>query len=165
MVTNGSDEHFEDWWDGKMGAMVRGDQLTFAVRSLRTGVVVGTTGYHSFDPGHRRVEIGSTYYRADVRGTKLNAEAKLLLLDHAFSMGAARVEFVTDALNERSQTALERLGATREGVLRCHKITWTGRLRDTVVYSIVHTEWPEVRSRLQRRLDEGLTPRLRKVGS
>jgi RimJ/RimL family protein N-acetyltransferase len=99
------------------------------------------------------VEIGSTWYTPDVWGTRVNPECKLLLLAHAFdALGMNRVSLCTDARNARSQAAIEKLGAVKEGVLRSHMVTQGGRIRDSVLYSIVIEEWPEVKARLAARL-------------
>src|SRR3712207_737259 len=153
MVNNGGGEGFEAWWRKRLDNTLRGAELAFAVRRLKDGEVVGSSGYYTLRPEHRGVEIGSTYYRPDARSGPVNPEAKLLLLDHAFAAGAVRVEFVTDAVNARSRAALNKLGATEEGVLRRHKITWTGRVRDTVMFSITDQEWPAVREKIQARLE------------
>jgi RimJ/RimL family protein N-acetyltransferase len=102
---------------------------------------------------HRRLEIGSTWYEPAARGTAVNPACKLLLLAHAFDViGVNRVALVTDARNARSQAAIARLGAAREGVLRANMITQGGRVRDTVIFSIVAAEWPAVRAGLLARL-------------
>jgi RimJ/RimL family protein N-acetyltransferase len=107
-------------------------------------------------PEHRRLEIGWTWYGAAYQRTPVNTECKLLLLTHAFDvLGCNRVEFKTDHMNTRSQVAIERLGATREGVFRRHRIRRDGTLRDTVWYSIIREEWPAVRARLAARLGNG----------
>ena len=112
------------------------------------GVVVGTTRYMRMNEGHRRLEVGGTFYATRVQRTGVNTEAKRLLLTHAFDvMGVQCVQIRTDALNIRSQRAIERLGAKRDGMLRGHQIVG-GRLRDSVVYSILDREWPGVRQNL-----------------
>ena len=104
------------------------------------------------------MEIGGTWYGAAYRGTLVNTECKYLLLRHAFEVwGCLRVQFKTDLLNERSQRAIERLGAMREGVLRQHLILTDGRVRSSVFYSLLDTEWPAVRARLEARLAAGAT--------
>lgn len=148
MVSVGFGPHFDGWWD----QAVSGPGLSYAVIRRADGEVVGVTGFHEISSAHARVEIGGTYYRSDARGGPVNPEAKRLLLQHAFDCGAVRVEFVTDAVNARSQAALTKLGATQEGVLRQHKITWAGRVRDTVMFSILADEWPNVRAALDRRI-------------
>jgi RimJ/RimL family protein N-acetyltransferase len=157
MVNNGGRSGFDDWWVRRMGGLAADAELPFAVRRISDGVVVGSSGYYTLRREHRGVEIGSTFYQPDARSGPVNPEAKLLLLDNAFAAGAVRVEFVTDAVNARSRAALTKLGAVEEGVLRRHKITWTGRIRDTVMFSIVDAEWPAVRERLLARL-AGFSP-------
>lgn len=98
------------------------------------------------------MEIGTTFLHPDVRGGPINAEAKLLMLDHAFSSGAVRVQFRVDTRNQRSAAAVAKLGAVKEGVLRRDRITWTGYFRDTIYFSILDRDWPEVKFRLQSRL-------------
>jgi N-acetyltransferase len=121
---------------------------------LPDGSVAGMTRYGNIDRPNRRLEIGWTWYSSALHGTGVNVEAKLLLLDQAFGpFGAIRVEFKTDSLNERSMGALTALGATREGVLRQHVVCADGRVRDSVYYAILDTEWSAVRTRLTARLD------------
>jgi len=144
--------HFDGWWTAALKGLERGDRIPFAVRRLADGAVVGTTSLYEIRPEHRRCEIGSTFYRPEARGGPINPAAKRLLLGHAFEGGAARVEIITDAVNPRSQAAILKLGARAEGVLRKHKRTWTGRMRDTAVYSILDEEWPTVRAGLDARL-------------
>lgn len=127
-----------------------GDMLAFAQRSNADGRLVGSTSYLNPDPGFRRVEIGATWLTPSAQRTAINTEAKFLLLEHAFEeLGCIRVEFKTDARNARSRAALERIGATEEGTLRHHMIMPDGHLRDSTYYSILRTEWPEVRESLQ----------------
>lgn len=152
MVNNGGLGGFEGWWADSLGGAARGDRIPYAVRRLQGGEVVGTTGFYSLRHEHRGVEIGSTFYRPDARSGAVNPECKLLLMTHAFEAGALRVEFVTDALNARSRAALRKLGAVEEGLLRRHKITWTGRVRDTVMFAVTDEDWPRVRAGLQARL-------------
>lgn len=116
------------------------------------GAVVGTTRLMRMNPAHRRLEIGGTFYAARVQRTGVNTEAKLLLLAHAFdALGCGCVQLRTDRLNRRSRAAIERLGAREDGVLRGHQIV-DGRVRDTVVYSILDHEWPSVRQNLRHLL-------------
>lgn len=146
---NGRGDGFAGYWDAMLTPSPPGSRIGFAVRLQSNGRLVGTTSFHHISSANRTVEIGSTFYRPEVRGTKVNPEIKLLLLDHAFSSGALRVQLTVDSRNQRSQAAVAKLGAVREGVLRRHLVTWTGHLRDTVVFSIVDTEWPDVRDRLR----------------
>ena len=119
----------------------------FAV--VANGTVVGTTRFMRMNEGHKRLELGGTFYAKSVQRTGVNTEAKLMLLTHAFdALGCQCVQIRTDFLNKRSQAAIERLGAKRDGVLRGHQVMADGRLRDTVVYSILAHEWPGVRQNL-----------------
>jgi RimJ/RimL family protein N-acetyltransferase len=130
-----------------------GKRVPFAVRLLSTGELVGATGYIDPVPAHRRVEIGWTWYRPDQWATAVNPECKLLLLSHAFdALGFNRVSFVTDLRNTRSQAAIAKLGALREGVMRSHAITRGGRVRDSVLFAIVAADWPRVKDGLLARL-------------
>jgi N-acetyltransferase len=136
-----------------LAAQAAGAALPFAQIDKATGTVVGSTRYMNIDIANRRVEIGSTWIARPWRRTAINTEAKYLLLRHAFeTLGSIRVELKTDALNRRSRNAILRIGAREEGTLRQHIITWTGRLRDTVYFSILDGEWPEVKTRLEERL-------------
>jgi RimJ/RimL family protein N-acetyltransferase len=136
-----------------------GTALPFATIERATGTVVGSTRLANYDAAHRRVEIGWTWIARPWQRTPVNTEAKYLMLRHAFEkLDCLRVEFKTDRLNERSQRAIERLGAVREGVLRSHMIVQGGRRRDTVYYSILDTEWPEVKKSLAARLTGDAPP-------
>jgi RimJ/RimL family protein N-acetyltransferase len=129
------------------------DQCPFAVVRNADGRLVGSTSYLDIQPAHKHVEVGCTWYDAEARGTAVNPESKLLLLTHAFeSLGCVRVTLKCDGRNERSQRAIAKLGATREGVLRKHRIQPDGFVRDTVYFSILPDEWPLVRERLRARL-------------
>jgi RimJ/RimL family protein N-acetyltransferase len=127
-----------------------GSMLPFAVIENASERAVGMTTYMNVDAVHRRLEIGSTWYRTRVQRTQLNTECKLLLLAHAFDvLDCIAVEFRTSAQNLRSRRAIERLGARCDGILRNHARHADGTLRDTVVYSIIAGEWPAVRLRLE----------------
>lgn len=126
-------------------------QLSFAIIEPNKGKAVGSTRYLNIRPEHRSLEIGYTWLGQEWQRTAINTEAKLLLLSHAFErLGCVRVEFKTDTRNERSQRALERIGARREGVLRNHMIVQSNYLRDSVYFSVIEAEWLEVKERLQR---------------
>lgn len=146
--------HFDSWWNSAVKAMEAETRIAYAVRRLEDGAVVGTTSLYEINPPYRRCEVGSTFYRPEARGGVVNPASKRLLLGHAFDAGAVRVEIVTDAINPRSQAAILKLGAKAEGVLRKHKITFTGRPRDTAMFAILDDDWPEVRDRLDARLAE-----------
>tara|TARA_B100001540_G_scaffold311936_1_gene332225 strand:- start:600 stop:1202 length:603 start_codon:yes stop_codon:yes gene_type:complete len=131
-------------------ALATPGQLPFAIVETGKGKVVGSTRYLNIRPEHRGLEIGWTWLGQEWQRTGVNTETKLLLLTHAFErLGCVRVEFKTDARNERSQRALERIGATREGVLRKHMIVQGEYARDSVFFSIVDSEWVTVRQHLQ----------------
>jgi RimJ/RimL family protein N-acetyltransferase len=132
----------------------RGTALPFAIVHQASGQVIGSTRYGNIDRGNRRVEIGWTWLARAHQRSGANTEAKLLLLSHAFErLGAFRVEFKTDALNQTSRNAILRLGATVEGTLRRHVLVpRSGRVRDTVYFSILDHEWPAVKARLALKL-------------
>lgn len=126
------------------------NQLPFAIVEEGKGKAVGSTRFLNIRLEHKSLEIGWTWLGQEWQRTSLNTEAKLLLLSHAFErLGCLRVEFKTDGRNLRSQRALERIGATREGVLRNHMIVQKDFSRDSVYFSVIDSEWPEVRRRLQ----------------
>ncbi|MDB5321735.1 MAG: hypothetical protein JWN40_3366 [Phycisphaerales bacterium] len=146
-------EGFEAWFDDVLAKRDAGWQIPFAVRRLATDQLVGSTSYLDINPKHRRIEIGSTWYNPEVWGTAVNPECKLLLLTHAFqNLGMNRVAFVTDSRNQRSLAAIASLGAIREGICRAHMISQGGRVRDSVLFSIIAAEWPKVEEHLNARL-------------
>jgi RimJ/RimL family protein N-acetyltransferase len=151
-AASGAGGEFEGWWTRALEEMAAGKRIPFAVRWRHDGAIVGTTSYLNIQSQDRGVEIGSTFYAPHLRGGPVNPECKLLLMAHAFEAGALRVQLVTDSRNLRSQAAIAKLGAVREGTLRKHKITWTGHVRDTVVFSITDDEWPGARAGLEARL-------------
>jgi len=129
---------------------MRPSRLAFAVVETATGTVLGTTSYHDIVPAIDRAEIGYTWYRRSAQRTHVNTTCKLLLLTHAFeTLGCAVVGFRTDNYNHASQAAIERLGAKKDGVIRHHAVRRDGTVRDTVMYSIVRGEWPEVKAQLK----------------
>jgi N-acetyltransferase len=128
----------------------RGESVVFATVEQSSGRVIGSTRYMNIDRINRRVEIGSTWIAPAWQRTGVNTEAKYLMLRHAFEVWKCmRVELKTDALNQKSRNAILRIGAKEEGTLRRHLLTWTGRVRDTVYFSILDNEWPEVKARLE----------------
>lgn len=128
----------------------QGESVVFATVELSSGRVVGSTRFMNIDRPNRRVEIGSTWIAPAWQRTAVNTEAKYLMLRHAFEVwGSIRVELKTDALNQKSRNAILRIGAKEEGTLRRHLVTWTGRVRDTVYFSILDSEWPQVKERLK----------------
>lgn len=152
MVAAAYGPYFDDWWHAALRAMAQGTRIAWAVRRLDDGAVVGTTSLYEIKPDYRRCEVGSTFYRPEARGGPVNPSCKRLLLGHAFDGGAVRVEILTDAINPGSQAAIRKLGARDEGVLRKHKITFKGRIRDTAQFAILDDDWPGVRARLDARL-------------
>lgn len=144
---------FECLLDKAFEEQERGESIVFATVELSSGRVVGSTRFMNIDRANRRVEIGSTWIAPAWQRTAVNTEAKYLMLRHAFEVWqCVRVELKTDALNQKSRNAILRIGAKEEGTLRKHLITWTGRIRDSVYFSILDTEWPEVKQRLERKL-------------
>ena len=143
-------DQFDGGWANMRAQQAAGARIPFAV--IQGGELVGCSTYIFIQPENRSVEIGTTYYRPAARGGAVNPAAKRLLLDHAFASGAHRVVFQVDQLNLRSQAAMTKLGAVREGVMRNDKITWTGRVRSSVIFSILAEEWPAVRTRLDARM-------------
>ena len=139
------------WVQEILSRQARGTDLVFVVIHLETGRAVGSTRYMDIQPQHRGLEIGGTWYAREHQRTGVNTECKYLLLRHAFEvLGCIRVQLKTDSRNEPSQRAIERIGAAREGVLRNHMIMPDGHFRHSVYYSIVDSEWPQVKARLEQ---------------
>lgn len=145
-------EHFDAWFDTMLAAHRSGSQISHAVFDKLSGRPAGHTAYLAIQPAYQRVEIGWTWYDAAFRATHINPACKHLLMANAFAAGAARVELKTGTQNLRSQGAMTKMGATREGVLRSHTPTWTGERRDTVFFSVLDSEWPRVKAGLEERL-------------
>jgi N-acetyltransferase len=137
---------------------VDGHMLPWAVRDLTTGTIIGSTRYHDIVPQLDRVEIGYTFYAQSRQRTHVNTTCKLLLLAHAFdTLGCRVVGLRTDNFNFRSQRAIEALGAKKDGVIRHHAMRRNGTVRDTVMYSILASEWPDVRRHLESRVQRHRT--------
>jgi len=135
--------------DRRLSLQARGTMLPFAVVDNTTAKAVGMTTYMNVDADHKRVEIGSTWYRKAVQRSELNTECKLMLLMHAFeTLGCIAVEFRTHFFNQQSRRGIERLGAKLDGILRNHMVMPNGTPRDTCVYSIIAAEWPTVKAHL-----------------
>ncbi|MFI7542411.1 GNAT family N-acetyltransferase [Actinoplanes sp. NPDC049599] len=150
---NGAGEDFDEWFDYTMARRRADEHYPFAVRRRDGDRVVGTTRFYDMVPDHRRLAIGSTWYTPDARGTLINPEVRLLTLTYAFDVLAVnRVELITDPRNLSSRAAMRILGAVEEGVIRRHLIYKDGRVRDSVLFSIISGEWPDVRDRLLGRL-------------
>jgi RimJ/RimL family protein N-acetyltransferase len=149
----GTPEAFAAWVDEALEQQAAGRALPFVLVEPATGRAIGSTRYGNYDAPSARVEIGWTWVARPWQRTRVNTEAKYLLLRHAFeTLGLERVELKTDAINARSRAAILRIGATQEGILRRHQRTWDGRLRDTVFFSILRDEWPVVKERLEAML-------------
>src|ERR1700738_5208 len=140
--------------DRRLGLQAAGSMLPFTVFDA-DGTIAGMTTYMNVDAANRRVEIGSTWYARRVQRSALNTQCKLLLLTHAFEkLDCIAVEFRTHFFNQQSRRGIERLGAKLDGLLRRHQLAAPGTLRDTVVYSIIASEWPTVRAHLKYQLNE-----------
>ena len=138
-----------------LGEHQKGSSVPFATIDRISGEMAGSTRFMAIDVANRHVEIGSTWI-APWQRTPVNTEAKYLMLRHAFeSWKCMRVEFKTDSMNEKSRTAILRLGAKEEGTFRNHMVTWNGRIRHSIYFSIIDTEWPEVKKRLEARMARG----------
>ena len=142
-----------NWVRDILSRAEKGTDLPFAVIHLASGRVAGATRYLNIMPQDRGLEIGGTWYGLEFQRTAVNTECKYLLLKYAFeTLGCIRVQLKTDSRNVRSQKAIERIGAKKEGVLRNHMILPDGRYRDSVYYSIIDRDWPEVKTRLEAML-------------
>jgi len=147
-------DDMRNWVKDILSRAEKGTDLPFVAIHLASGRVAGATRYLNIMPKDRGLEIGGTWYGTEFQRTPVNTECKYLLLRHAFeTLGCIRVQLKTDSRNERSQKAIERIGAVKEGVLRNHMILPDGRYRHSVFYSILDTEWPDVKKHLEERLD------------
>jgi len=143
-----------EWVQDILSRAQKGTDLPFVAIHLASGRVAGATRYLNIMPNDRGLEIGGTWYGTDFQRSVVNTECKYLLLRHAFEMlGCIRVQLKTDLRNERSQRAIERIGAVKEGILRNHMILPDGRYRHSVFYSILDTEWDEVKKRLAEMME------------
>jgi RimJ/RimL family protein N-acetyltransferase len=146
-------EDMKNYIEAALANRDKGTEFPFATTELATGRIIGSTRYMNIEMKHRRLEIGSTWIGKPWQRSAINTEAKYLMLRHAFEqLDCIRVELKTDALNERSRNAILRIGAKEEGILRRQLITPSGRVRDTVYFSILDSEWPGVKQRLEERL-------------
>ncbi|HAV78878.1 MAG TPA: GNAT family N-acetyltransferase [Anaerolineae bacterium] len=145
-----NEKDMRGWVQDILSRAQRGTDLPFVAVHLASGRVAGATRYLNIVPVDRSLEIGGTWYGLDFQRTPVNTECKYLLLNHAFeTLGCVRVQLKTDARNERSQKAIERIGAKKEGVLRKHMILPGGFIRDSVFYSVLDSEWADVKTRLE----------------
>ena len=151
-AVSGQGDHFESFWSNIEREVSAGRWIAYAIRDLSDDKIVGTTSFLNIRPERQCVEIGATFLHPDVRSRYVNAESKLLMLQYAFLRGARRVELLTDLRNTRSQAAIAKLGAIREGVLRRDRVTWTGHVRDSVLFAITDLDWPAVQAGLKTRL-------------
>lgn len=148
-----TEEQLSAWVQELLELQEQGTDLPFAVIHQASGNAIGCTRYLHIDPPNRSVEIGGTWYGLAYQGTLVNTECKYLLLKHAFeSLACIRVSLKADLRNQRSQRAIERLGAVKEGVLRNHMILPDGHIRDSVIYSLLPEEWPQVKQKLEEQL-------------
>lgn len=149
-------EDFGKLIDKAFAEQERGESVVFATVERNSGRTIGSTRFMNIDRGNMRVEIGSTWIAPAWQRTAVNTEAKYLMLRHAFEVwGCIRVELKTDGLNQKSRNAILRIGAKEEGTLRRHLVTWTGRVRNTVYFSILDSEWMDVKTRLEARMPVG----------
>ena len=148
-----SEDGIRQWVRALLAYAAQGTDVPFVAIHLNSGNVAGATRYMEIKTAHKGLEIGGTWYGAAYRRTPVNTECKYLLLRHAFEeLRCIRVQLKTDSRNERSQRAIERIGASREGILRNHMILPDGTIRHSVYYSILDSEWPQVKNRLEKML-------------
>ena len=153
LPSGGRGAAFDSWFDQSLALNSENRECIWAVRTLDDGALVGSTRYLNIAARDLRVEIGGTWYAPSVWATRVNPACKLMLLAHGFeTLGLNRIELKTDARNARSQAAIAKLGATREGLFRRHMVLPDGHVRDTVYFSIIREEWPQVKARLAERL-------------
>ena len=146
-------EEMRSYMDSALGLQREGATLPFVTIERSSGRIVGSTRFGNYDPANKRIEIGWTWIARPWQRTAINTEAKYLMLSHAFEkLRCVRVELKTDVLNAPSRKAMLRIGAKEEGVLRKHTLMWTGRYRDSIYYSILDEEWPDVKQQLERML-------------
>lgn len=149
-----TEDDMRGWVRDILSRAERGTDLPFVAIYLASGRVAGATRYLNIMPNDKGLEVGGTWYGLDYQRTAVNTECKYLLLTHAFEkLGCIRVQIKTDLLNVRSQKAIERIGGVKEGVLRNHMILPNGRVRHSVYYSILDTEWSDVKKRLEEMLE------------
>ena len=148
-----SPEEMYAYVEAALQQQASGVSLPFTIVERASGTVIGSTRYANIERVHRRIEIGWTWVALPWQRTPANTECKYLLLRHAFeTLGCIRVELKTDSLNEKSRKAIARIGAREEGIFRNHMITSTGRIRHSVYFSVIDSEWPSVKARLEEKL-------------
>jgi RimJ/RimL family protein N-acetyltransferase len=148
-----SPEEMRSYMESALTLQREGTTLPFVTIERSSGRIVGSTRFGNYDPANRRIEIGWTWIARPWQRTAINTEAKYLMLSHAFEkIRCVRAELKTDVLNAPSRKAMLRIGAKEEGILRKHTLMWTGRYRDSIYYSILDEEWPEVKQQLEKML-------------
>jgi len=153
---NGAGADFDRWFNYTLERYENDQHHPFAVRLRSNDRIVGTTRFYDMVPDHLRLAIGSTWYSTDIQGTLVNPEVRLLTMTFAFGeLGINRLEMITDPVNLKSRAAMKILGAVEEGVIRNHMIYKDGRIRDSVLFSIIKSEWPAVQARLSKKLGFG----------
>ncbi|MBL7480780.1 GNAT family N-acetyltransferase [Legionella sp. 27fs60] len=151
--TNGIGENFNYWFEAAIKAKNQEQQFPYVVRRHYDQKIIGTTRFYDIDMAHCKISIGYTWYIPETWGTNINPESKYLMLKHAFeSLNVNRVQLKTDSRNKHSQAAIRKLGAKEEGTLRQDMLLQNGIIRDTVLFSIIKSEWPEVKTNLELRL-------------
>jgi len=151
---NGAGDAFDAWFDASLRRLADCEHYVFAVRRQSDSAIVGTTRFYDMVPAHRRLAIGSTWYEPEVRGSLVNFEVRLLTMTHAFECwDVNRIELITDPRNLSSRAAMKLLGAKQEGIIRNHLIYKNGRVRDSLLFSVIKEEWPTVKARLTSRLE------------
>lgn len=149
-VNPGTPEGMRAFVDDALDMQAKGTGVPFAIVEQASGAIVGSTRFGAIERKHRRAEIGWTWLSPRCQRTGMNTEMKYLMLRHAFeAWDLLRVEFKTDSLNEKSRNALKRIGATEEGILRNHMVTYGGRIRHSAYYSVTREDWPRVKRHLE----------------
>lgn len=148
--------HYDTWFQSCLIKQIQGIQLTYVIRRLKDNELIGSRAYYEIDLHHKKLEVGYGWLTPSVWGKQYNHESLLLLFQHAFEIWSInRIQIATDPRNVKNYNTLKKLGATKEGILRQHMIHHNGRVTDTVVFSILAEEWPEVKKRLVQRLERG----------
>jgi RimJ/RimL family protein N-acetyltransferase len=151
--TNGIGENFNFWFEAAIKAKNKERQFPYVIRRHYDKKIMGTTRFYDIDMVHSKISIGYTWYIPEVWGTNINPESKYLMLQYAFEhLNLNRVQLKTDSRNKHSQAAIKKLGAKKEGTLRQDMILPNGIIRDTVLFSIIKSEWPDVKTKLELRL-------------
>lgn len=152
--TNSIGENFNFWFEAALKAKNKEEQFPYVIQRQHDQKIIGTTRFYDIDRVHSKISIGYTWYIPEVWGTRINPESKYLMLQYAFEcLNVNRVQLKTDSRNKRSQAAIKKLGAKEEGTLRQDMVLPNGIIRDTVLFSIIKPEWPEVKTNLELRLD------------